>query len=169
MNDMTKPLAATASIDPALLQRVEQLQTEYVNTIDEERYRDLPDFFIESGSYRIISKENHQRGRAFGLVFCDSRAMLRDRIVSMHKANIFEPHTYRHITGRSTVTRGDDGVLQVRTSFMVARIMHDGAQELFSTGVYLDRMVEEDGALRFAEKLVVTDSSRVDALLVIPL
>jgi anthranilate 1,2-dioxygenase small subunit len=57
----------------------------------------------------------------------------------------------------------------VRTSFMVARIMHDGAQELFSTGVYLDRMVEEDGALRFAEKLAVTDSSRVDALLVIPL
>ncbi|WP_151445760.1 aromatic-ring-hydroxylating dioxygenase subunit beta [Lacisediminimonas profundi] len=152
-----------------LLQRVERLQTDYVNTIDEERYRDLPDFFTERGRYRIISKENHQRGRPFGLVFCDSRAMFRDRIVSMFKANIFEPHTYRHLTGRTTLGRGADGVLEARTSYMVARIMHDGAQELFSTGVYLDRMVEEDGKLLFCEKIVVTDSSRVDALLVIPL
>ena len=168
MNDITNPSLGT-SVDAALLQRVERLQTDYVNTIDEERYRDLPDFFTESGCYRIISKENHQRKRPFGLVFCDSRAMLRDRIVSMQKANIYEPHTYRHLTGRTVATLGTDGTLEARTSFMVARIMHDGTQDLFSTGVYHDRIVEEAGTLRFAEKLVVTDSSRVDALLVIPL
>jgi anthranilate 1,2-dioxygenase small subunit len=52
---------------------------------------------------------------------------------------------------------------------MVARIMHDGAQELYSTGSYVDRIVEQNGRLLFKEKVVVTDSSRIDALLVIPL
>lgn len=168
MNDMSKP-AATRITDPALIAAVERLQTDYVNAIDEERYRDLPDFFIEAGRYRIVSRDNHRRGRLFGLVFCDSRAMLRDRIVSMFKANIFEPHTYRHVTGRSTLSRAADGTLEARTSYMVARIMHDGTQDLYSTGVYLDRIVEENGTLLFSEKIVVTDSSRVDALLVIPL
>lgn len=165
MNDILKQAPA----DFALTARVERLIADYVNTIDEERYRDLPDFFIEEGLYQVISKENFQRKRPFGLIYCDSRAMLRDRIMSMHKANIYEPHVYRHVTGRSTVTQGADGALEAKTSYIVARIMHDGRQELFSTGVYHDRIVEIDGALQFAHKIVVTDSSRVDALLVIPL
>jgi anthranilate 1,2-dioxygenase small subunit len=167
MNDILKTPGVAA--DFALTARVERLITDYVTTIDEERYADLPDFFAEDGLYQVISKENHKRKRPFGLIYCDSRAMLRDRIMSMHKANIYEPHVYRHVTGRSTVTVGADGVLEAKTAYIVARIMHDGRQDLFSTGVYQDRIVENAGVLQFAHKIVVTDSSRVDALLVIPL
>lgn len=167
MNDILKTSGVAA--DFALTARVERLIADYVDTIDEERYHDLPDFFVEEGLYQIVSKENFKRNRPFGLVYCDSRAMLRDRIMSMHKANIYEPHVYRHVTGRSKVSLLADGVIEAKTSYIVARIMHDGRQELFSTGVYHDRIVEIDGALQFAHKIVVTDSSRVDALLVIPL
>ena len=45
----------------------------------------------------------------------------------------------------------------------------DGRMDLFATGRYLDAVVEEAGALRFRERLVVCDSSRVDTLLAIPL
>jgi anthranilate 1,2-dioxygenase small subunit len=41
--------------------------------------------------------------------------------------------------------------------------------DLFATGRYLDALVEEDGALRFRERLVVCDSSRIDTLLAVPL
>jgi anthranilate 1,2-dioxygenase small subunit len=167
MNDILKPSGVAADFNTTA--RVERLITDYVNTIDEERYSDLPDFFAEDGLYQIISKDNFKRKRPFGLIYCDSRAMLRDRIMSMHKANIYEPHVYRHVTGRSTVNVGADGALESTTGYIVARIMHDGRQELFSTGVYRDRIVEIDGTLQFAHKIVVTDSSRVDALLVIPL
>jgi anthranilate 1,2-dioxygenase small subunit len=159
----------TTVITPDILQRVEQLQTEYANCIDEERYQDWPNLFVEQGLYKIISRENHRKGMPFGFVYCDNRNMLRDRIASMKNANIFEPHTYRHVLSRSTVSDGGDGTLIATSSYMVARIMHDGAHELFSTGVYQDRLIEEDGSLLFKERLVVTDSSRIDALLVIPL
>jgi hypothetical protein len=29
---------------------------------------------------------------------CFGRPMLRDRITALRKANLFEPHTYRHMT-----------------------------------------------------------------------
>jgi hypothetical protein len=47
--------------------------------------------------------------------------------------------------------------------------MRDGRMDLFATGMYLDRVREEDGRLRFAERIVVCDSSRIDTLLAIPL
>ena len=42
--------------------------------------------------------------------------------------------------------------------------------ELFAAGVYLDKTVTgSDGALRFAERVVVCDSGRFDTLVAIPL
>jgi hypothetical protein len=42
--------------------------------------------------------------------------------------------------------------------------------DLFAAGVYLDRVQPDtDGKLRFAERIVVCDSSRFDTLLAIPL
>ena len=55
------------------------------------------------------------------------------------------------------------------TPFLVVRIMRDGRMDLFATGRYLDAVVEEAGALRFRERIVVCDSSRIDTLLAIPL
>jgi len=48
-------------------------------------------------------------------------------------------------------------------------VMRGGAMDLFATGRYVDTMVEDGGVLRFRERLVVCDSSRVDTLLAIPL
>ena len=47
--------------------------------------------------------------------------------------------------------------------------MRDGRMDLFATGRYLDTLVEETGSLKFRERLVVCDSSRIDTLLAIPL
>ena len=40
---------------------------------------------------------------------------------------------------------------------------------IFSAGVYLDKVVETADGLRFAERIVVQDSRRVETLLIIPL
>ncbi len=47
--------------------------------------------------------------------------------------------------------------------------MRDGRTDLFVTGVYLDKIRDEAGSLRFAERLVVCDSGHFDTLLAIPL
>ena len=52
---------------------------------------------------------------------------------------------------------------------LVARIMRNGQTDLFATGLYVDRIRDEAGRLRFAVRHVVCDSSRFDTLLVIPL
>jgi anthranilate 1,2-dioxygenase small subunit len=51
----------------------------------------------------------------------------------------------------------------------VVRIMHDGRSEIFATGVYLDTYRIAGNDLKFARRIVVCDSSRIDTLMALPL
>jgi anthranilate 1,2-dioxygenase small subunit/terephthalate 1,2-dioxygenase oxygenase component beta subunit len=96
--------------------------------------------------------------------------MLRDRVRSLRDANVYEAQRYRHVLSPPLVTAGE-GIVQARTGFMVARIMHTGETVLFATGCYQDRIVldADVGEPRFLEKVVVLDSRLIDTLLAIPL
>jgi 3-phenylpropionate/cinnamic acid dioxygenase small subunit len=148
------------------LLRLAELNAAYAATIDQDRLEAWPDFFTDDCLYKITSAENHRRGYAAGVVYADSRAMLRDRVTALRTANIYERQSYRHIIGLPLI--GATG-FAAETPFLVARIMRDGRTDLFATGVYLDRLHDDAGTLRFAERIVVCDSSHFDTLLAIPL
>jgi 3-phenylpropionate/cinnamic acid dioxygenase small subunit len=151
------------------LLRVAELNAAYAATIDGDRLEAWPHFFIEDCLYKITSAENHRRGYSAGIVYADSRAMLRDRVTALRTANIYERQSYRHIISLPVLSAtGADGIA-AEAPFLVMRIMRDGRTDLFATGVYIDRIRDEAGGLRFAERIVVCDSSHFDTLLAIPL
>lgn len=154
MNDMTARLSA--------------LNAEYARAIDDDRLEDWPDFFVDECLYRITTADNHAQGKQAGLIYCDTRDMIRDRVVALRKASVYERQRYRHIVGQSALLHSDIA-LKTETPFLVVRIMRDGRMDLFATGRYFDELVEEDGVLKFRERTVVCDSSRIDTLLAIPL
>jgi 3-phenylpropionate/cinnamic acid dioxygenase small subunit len=152
----------------ALLQ-VAELNAAYAATIDADRLEAWPDFFVDDCLYKITSADNQRRGYTAGIVYADSRAMMRDRITALRTANIYERHSYRHIVGLPVLgTVGPDSIA-AETPFLVLRIMRSGRTDLFASGVYADRICEAGSNLRFAERIVVCDSSHFDTLLAIPL
>lgn len=156
-------------MDIELQLRVQDLMARYALALDNGDFEAWPGFFTADASYKIISAENHDRGLPLGVIDCDSRAMLEDRVMALREANIFEDHRYRHMIA-PPVVRGRDGAdIRTETAYQLVRIMREGETMLFSTGRYLDRIVEEEGALKFKERLVVFDSKRIDTLLVLPI
>ena len=161
---------AAADPSPASWEpRVARLNAEYARAIDDDRLEDWPGFFSDSCLYTITSADNHRHGMPAGLMYADSKGMLRDRVAALREANIYERQTYRHLIGLPALLDEGPGGVRVETPFLVVRIMRDGHMDLFATGRYLDTLVEEAGALRFRERIVVCDSSRIDTLLAIPL
>ena len=148
---------------------VQNLNARYVEAIDDGKLEAWPDFFTEHGRYRVTTAENFARDLPLALIHATSRAMLRDRVRSLRDANVYEAQRYRHVLGAPLVEAGAGSALISRTSFIVARVMHTGETTLFATGRYHDRIVIDDGAPRFAEKLVILDSRLIDTLLAIPL
>jgi 3-phenylpropionate/cinnamic acid dioxygenase small subunit len=156
--------------DAETLFRLSALNSEYASCIDADRLEEWPELFLERCVYKITSADNHRRGYQAGIVFADSRGMLIDRVASLREANIYERQSYRHIIGMPALRPGDADEITAETPFLVVRTMRDGRMDLFAAGVYLDHVRDDsDGRLRFAQRLVVCDSSRFDTLLAIPL
>ncbi len=150
-------------------QRIEDFIHDCAHCIDDDRLEEWPSYFTEDCRYIIIDRESHERALPVGIMTCDSRGMLEDRVRALREANIFEPHRYRHLISAIRV-RGDEGeVYRVETSYAVIRTMQDGEVSVFSSGKLLDEIVVVGDRLEFYKRIVVCDSSRIDTLIVIPI
>lgn len=149
--------------------QIGDLLAEYAHAIDDDRLEEWPEFFTDDCSYRMINRENHEKGRVVGIMDCSSKGMLQDRILALREANVFEPHTYRHILSATRITGQNGNVYNVETSFLVIRTMQEGDMSVFCTGKYIDEIVLADTGPRFRKRLVVCDSNRIDTLIVIPI
>jgi 3-phenylpropionate/cinnamic acid dioxygenase small subunit len=148
---------------------VEALIGEYAERIDEDRLEEWPALFADPCKYLVICRSNYEAGMRQGVMYAATRGMLEDRVFSIRRANLFEPHRYRHVVGPIRIKSAEDGVAVVHSHFICARIMHDGVTSLFATGRYLDRIDISTGNYRFLERIVVLDSDKIDTLLAIPL
>ena len=148
---------------------VEDLIAAYSAAVDDNRLEDWPDFFVEAGGYVISTKEDFDAGLPFGAIYADSRAMLIDRVTALRRANIYEPHSYRHVVGPIRVIGSNDGLAEARSNFIVVRIMKDGSTMLFATGEYRDRIDTKSEPFKFVERMVLTDSHKFDTLIALPL
>jgi anthranilate 1,2-dioxygenase small subunit len=155
--------------DTALRLGIDELLSDYADCIDDDRLEAWPDFFADNCRYLITSRESHEEGLRHGIIYCASRGMLVDRVTSLRRVLMFEPHRYRHILGPVRLGAVKDGIAEARSNFLAMRIMHDGETSLFATGRYLDRIDVVASPFRFIERLVILDSQKVDTLLVIPL
>ena len=61
------------------------------------------------------------------------------------------------------------GALHAVTNYAVYESTLDRTTEVFNVGRYIDRIVVEDGRLKFAEKLCVFDTSLVPTSLIFPI
>lgn len=155
--------------DIALRLGIGDLCAAYADCIDDDRLDQWPEFFVDDCRYLITDRESHEAGLRHGVIYCASRGMLADRVTSLRRVLVYEAHRYRHVLGPVSIDRVADGIAETRCNFLAVRIMHDGETSLFATGRYLDRIDVRATPFRFAERIVVLDSQKIDTLLVIPL
>ena len=151
------------------LDRILALQAAYIRCIDSNALEAWPDFFVDDCLYKVTTAENERNGLEAGIIYADSKGMLADRILALREANIYEKQSYRHIVGLPSILRNGGGEAECETPFVVVRIMHDGQTDVFATGLYLDTIRASGNDLKFARKLAVCDSSRIDTLMALPL
>jgi anthranilate 1,2-dioxygenase small subunit len=151
------------------IERILALQAAYIRCIDANALEAWPDFFLEQCLYKVTTAENHRLGFEAGIIYADSKGMLIDRVQALRQANIYEQQSYRHILGLPNMMKNGATEAETETPFLVVRIMHDGQSDVFATGVYLDTVRVAGNDLKFASRVVVCDSSRIDTLMALPL
>jgi anthranilate 1,2-dioxygenase small subunit len=155
----------------ALLLRLEMmaLQDRYIATIDADRLEEWPDLFIEDCLYEIIPRENEEAGLPAPLIQCSNNRMLRDRVVSLRKANIYEKPLYRHLVSGIEFTAVSANQIEMTSNYVVVNTSQLGESSVYQAGRYLDRVVRTEQGWRFASKRCIYDTARVKTLLAFPI
>lgn len=148
---------------------INRLQSRYLNVLDNNQLESWPDLFIENGFYEIVPKENEDMGLSIGLIRCTNKRMLHDRVLSLRKANVYEEHSYRHMTSGLIVNRVEKNEVETTSNYVVIQTRSDGESIVYQAGRYVDRVVNGLDGWKYASKRVIYDTSRVQTLLATPI
>jgi 3-phenylpropionate/cinnamic acid dioxygenase small subunit len=166
---MTLAAAPGLAAAPELRQRLGDLYCDYCDALDDGEYERWPDFFTEACLYKVVPRENFARNLPIGLIYCESRAMLKDRVVALKETALFAPRIMRHMVSGVRIRALDRSGIRMSANFTLIETLVDQPSQVFLCGTYLDLVVEDGGALRFAEKLCVYDSTIVPTSLIFPI
>lgn len=162
-------------MEHATLERLQsqQLATElnalHAELIDDDRLEEWTELFATDCNYSVIARENFERNLSLAAVFCDSRGMLVDRIVSLRKANIYPVHYYRHILGPSRLISTTGQRLKVQTNYTVLMTRTNGNTTIYNSGKYIDEIDWGGDRPLFRSKLVIFDTNLIDTMMVRPI
>jgi len=152
---------------PGVLMRVYNLLETYGRLIDEDNLEAWVDLFVEDGHYEIVSRENVEQNLPLSLILCDSKNMIRDRVMSLREANIYNLHRDCHLIGLIRIESEMPLVGSAPYSLFQSTI--EGDSRLFSVGRYNFELVEHEGRLAFRKLTVVVDTGAIPTLLATPI
>jgi len=148
---------------------IENLIYDSARLIDEGELEAWSELFTDDCRYCITTRDNFDQGLPVSLIDCDSHGMLRDRIVSLRQANIYNPHWDRHLIGNVRILNEVNGIYDVHSSYTVYQTTLEGESSIYSVGKYLDKIAVSDGEAKFTERIVVADTWSIPNLLATPL
>ena len=149
--------------------RLADLYAAYDDALGEGDYERWPEFFTEACFYKIIPRESYDLGHPLGLMQAESRGMLADRVAAIRKTTLYAPRIVRRIvSGIVLRATGPEG-MRLSASFATFQTMLNEPSQVFLCGRLYDRVVDDGGVLRFAERICVTDSTLVPTSLIFPI
>lgn len=162
-------ITAVTEIDLQIHIGITNFLAEYTNVLDEDNLEIWPHFFIENGSYRILSLENEKQGLIAPILYLYSQGMLFDRITALRDALTYEYLYTRHITSQPLIQKNADNEFSVKSNFSIFTTTESGSTKLFVVGQYKDVIIHIDQGFKFKSRDVILDSFGVPNNISVPL
>lgn len=168
------PTTAAGFVETLYLQwQVDQLNAAYAAALDDKRFDEWPEFFVEDGRYVVQSRENFDRGLPLSLIALESRGMMKDRVYGVTQTIYHRPYYTRHVVGPARVLpaqEGDDrGLVRAQAHYAVFRTRPGDASEVYNVGRYIDEIVRAADGLRLRSRRCIYDSEMVLNSLIYPI
>ena len=148
---------------------IDQLNAAYAAALDEKRFDDWPDFFVEDGHYKVQARENFDRGLPLALMAMESRGMMKDRVYGVTQTIYHGPYYMRHVIGAARIVSQENNVIKAEANYAVFRTRPGNVSEVYNVGRYIDEIIKKDDSLKFRSRLCVYDSEMILNSLIYPI
>ncbi|MFY9184342.1 MAG: aromatic-ring-hydroxylating dioxygenase subunit beta [Limnohabitans sp.] len=146
-----------------------RLYADYALAVDSGQWDLWPEFFTEQCVYKLIPRENHERGFPLCTLSFTSKGMLKDRVYGIQETLYHDPYYQRHVVGAPVVRKVEDGRIHAEANYAVFRTKLDKESTVFNVGRYIDTLVQTPEGLKFAERLCVYDSEMIPNAIIYPI
>lgn len=163
------PTGLSVDEERGLKAEILELFEAYCWVVDEWDFNSWPEFFTDDAMYNAISRENFSERLPHATLYCDGKGMLQDRAAALLNTSVYETRFLRHFLSGLRIRSVRDGEIRTQANFMVTECLLDRDPRLFAAGIYHDRLVRVNGALKFRERLAVFDNYRIITSLIAPL
>ena len=147
---------------------VDRFYESYYNSLDENRLSDWPAHFSEECLYRVVSRENFERGLPLSTIVAESRNMLIDRVTGLTKTQVYAPRYYRRFPGPLRIQAESNALVSVQHNLLIIQTLIDKQSEIVMSGRCHDKIELEDGQLHLKERVFVFDSEMIPNSLIYP-
>ena len=161
--------APGVAASPELRGRLADLYAAYDDALGEGDYERWPEFFTEACLYKIIARETYDLGLPLGFMQAESRGMLADRVAAIRKTILYAPRLVRRLIGSIVLRAIEPDGMRLSASFAMFQTLLNEPSQVFLCGRFYDRVVDDGGALLFAERVCVTDATLIPTSLIFPI
>jgi 3-phenylpropionate/cinnamic acid dioxygenase small subunit len=148
---------------------IETFFYDYADAIDQDRIEEWPEFFVEHGVYKIVSRENFDRGLPLATMLCESKGMMKDRVNAIRNLSMFAPRYLRHLIANVRVKAETAQGIAVHSNYAVMQTLMDGETRVFNAGRCVDEIVREGDFLKFKSRFCIYDTIVIPNSLIYPL
>jgi len=162
-------MTAIEHMQRLLLQmQVDRLNADYAAALDEKRFDEWPEFFVEDGRYKVQARENFDRGLPLALIALESRGMMKDRVYGVTQTIYHGPYYTRHVVSPARILSQEGDTIWAEANYAVFRTKPGSVSEVYNVGRYIDELTQKDGSLKFRSRLCVYDSEMILNSLIYP-
>ena len=146
-----------------------QLYADYASTVDAGDWDGWCNFFTDDCTYRLVPRENHERGLLLATLAFESKGMLQDRAYAVRETLFHDPYYQRHVIGPVRVLRADVDAIHCEANYAVFRTKLSGLSTVFNVGRYIDLVQRTASGLRFKSRVCVYDSEMIPNSIIYPI
>ena len=157
------------SIDFAQYHALVQLYADYAYAVDSGDWNLWPEFFVETSSYRLVPRENHERGLPLATLSFESKGMLKDRVYGIRETLFHDPYYQRHVVNAPVIRDVQNGHIHSEANYAVFRTKLSQESTVFNVGRYEDIVVRTEAGLKFQSRLAIYDSEMIPNSIIYPI
>lgn len=149
--------------------QISQLYADYARAVDSGDWDQWPEFFTDDCIYKLIPRENHERGFPLATLFFESKGMLKDRAYGIRETLFHDPYYQRHVIGAPLLRKVEAERFETEANYAVFRTKLSQESTVFNVGRYLDVIVRTPAGLKFASRHCVYDSEMIPNSIIYPI
>ena len=149
---------------------IERFNTRYSHSLNDGLLEEWANFFTQDAFYSITARENYDANLPVGLVYCQGKDMMEDRVFALQKTAMYAPRHMRHFISNLHIDNiNDDGSIVAGANYILMQTLYDYPEStVHQVGKFVDEFVYESDMLLLRKRICVYDNLLVPNDLVLP-